>query len=450
MQNYIKIMDRGQSMRIVISIFVSIAALLIFDCHGEGNSKELSILDIEIRNGLVYERGSRKPYSGLIAEYLNDVLIELYTVKDGLEHGPSKKYYNNGVLQYEVNVKLGKPDGPLRTWFENGQLASELYLINGRAEGVAKKWYENGQIKEEKLLVNGLPDGQEYLWYENGKRMAENEFREGLLDGKYLSWREDGTLQAEGTYKRGAKYGTWISWASNGKKIIERAFAQGRLLDKNLLLPNEIMGIDGNVYGTITVGKQVWMSENLRTTHYQNGDRILKLTSNDSWSSTSDGAFSFYENNPSNFEVFGVLYNWFAVNDHRKISPVGWHIPSEIEWEQLVSNVKRARTSQSSMEKQNSEIAAVLAGRKELWKDGDLKNSDSFALSGFDILPAGYRQSHTGNFPYINEAAFFWSSTESSRRQELAIHYSLYYGGTDFSSNENYKGAGYSVRCIKN
>ncbi len=441
---------RPLNMRIVITIVTLMGAILLFGCKGDGKPKELSILDIEMKNGLVYERGSRKPYSGLIVEYFNDVLIELYTVEDGLENGPSKKYYKNGVLQYEVNVKLGKPDGLLRTWFESGQLATEVNFINGIAQGVVKEWYENGQIKSENILVNNIPDGKGILWYENGEKMSENEFREGLLDGKALAWREDGTPQSEGRYKRGVKEGTWVSWDANGEIITEREFAKGRLLDEHLLLPNEILDSDGNVYETITVGDQVWMRENLRTTHYQNGDRILNLSSNESWASSSDGAFSYYKNNPTNGQIYGALYNWFAVDDHRRIAPRGWHIPSEREWQQLITNIRETSANNSNLEKIDSEIAAKLAGRKELWKDGALKKSVSFGLSRFGILPAGYRQSDSGNFPYIGEAAFFWSSTESSTRQELALHFSLYDGGSGFSSSENYKRAGYSIRCVKN
>ena len=43
---------------------------------------------------------------------------------------------------------------------------------------------------------------------------------------------------------------------------------------------------DGNIYYTITIGTQVWMAENLRTTHYRTGCAAIPfLSSNASWSS---------------------------------------------------------------------------------------------------------------------------------------------------------------------
>ncbi|MCD4683757.1 MAG: fibrobacter succinogenes major paralogous domain-containing protein [Bacteroidales bacterium] len=34
--------------------------------------------------------------------------------------------------------------------------------------------------------------------------------------------------------------------------------------------------------------------------------------------------------------TYGRLYNWYAVNDNRKISPQGWHVASFDEWQTLI------------------------------------------------------------------------------------------------------------------
>jgi uncharacterized protein (TIGR02145 family) len=94
---------------------------------------------------------------------------------------------------------------------------------------------------------------------------------------------------------------------------------------------------DGNEYHTITLGTQVWMVENLRTTHYRNGDPIPNLTDNTSWADTPDGAYCDYNNDPANSAIYGRLYNKFAALDSRHIAPSGWHVPSENEWFTLLS-----------------------------------------------------------------------------------------------------------------
>ena len=76
------------------------------------------------------------------------------------------------------------------------------------------------------------------------------------------------------------------------------------------------------------------MVENLKVTHYRNGDPISNVTDNTAWVSFTNGASSSYNNN-NNIAKYGLLYNWFAVNENRNIAPIGWHVPTDDEWKQL-------------------------------------------------------------------------------------------------------------------
>jgi uncharacterized protein (TIGR02145 family) len=77
------------------------------------------------------------------------------------------------------------------------------------------------------------------------------------------------------------------------------------------------------------------MAENLKVTHYRNGDAIPNVTDSTAWTNLSTGAFCNSDNNEANVALYGRLYNWFAMSDNRKISPQGWHIPSDEDWKQL-------------------------------------------------------------------------------------------------------------------
>src|ERR1700690_4031958 len=88
---------------------------------------------------------------------------------------------------------------------------------------------------------------------------------------------------------------------------------------------NEVTDIDGNVYKTVTIGTQVWMVENLKTTRYRNGDLIPNKTDASEWANLTTGAYCDYDNTPSNSAIYGRLYNSNAVIDSRKIAPAGWH-----------------------------------------------------------------------------------------------------------------------------
>jgi uncharacterized protein (TIGR02145 family) len=94
-----------------------------------------------------------------------------------------------------------------------------------------------------------------------------------------------------------------------------------------------LIDIDGNIYHTIIFGNQVWMSENLKVTHYRNGDTIPNITDNTQWSNLSSGGYCNYANDTNKT----TLYNWFAAADIRNIAPAGWHVPSDTEWSTLTT-----------------------------------------------------------------------------------------------------------------
>jgi hypothetical protein len=84
---------------------------------------------------------------------------------------------------------------------------------------------------------------------------------------------------------------------------------------------------EGNVYKIGKIGNHTWMLENLRVTKYRNGDPIPNVSYINDWIYLKSGAYCWYKNFESN-RMNGAIYNWYAVNDSRKIAPVGWHIPT--------------------------------------------------------------------------------------------------------------------------
>ena len=93
-----------------------------------------------------------------------------------------------------------------------------------------------------------------------------------------------------------------------------------------------VTDIDGNVYETVVIGDQLWMAENLKVTHYRNGDEIPTGLSSDNegeWATTDEGAYAIYDDNPYYIDLYGLLYNPYVVLDERKVCPAGWHVPSD-------------------------------------------------------------------------------------------------------------------------
>ena len=98
-----------------------------------------------------------------------------------------------------------------------------------------------------------------------------------------------------------------------------------------------VKDIDGNTYKTIQIGSQVWMAENLKVTHYRNGDSIDNIPDFDTWNAATKGAWCYYANADYLDAAYGKLYNWYAVNDSRGLCPTGWHVPSYDEWVTLAN-----------------------------------------------------------------------------------------------------------------
>ena len=91
----------------------------------------------------------------------------------------------------------------------------------------------------------------------------------------------------------------------------------------------QVTDIDGNIYTTVTIGNKVWMAANLRVTRYRNGDVIPYITDSTAWRNSQTGGRCFYNNDTTQATAYGLLYNWYAINDNRNIAPEGWHIATE-------------------------------------------------------------------------------------------------------------------------
>lgn len=212
--------------------------------------------------------------------------------------------------------------------------------------------------------------------------------------------------------------------------------------DKNKSNPNlppfvcgqTIIDIDGNIYNTINIGSQCWMLENLKTTHYNDGTTIPNTTANLSWKNLRTGGFCFYENDTSNNAMYGKLYNWYAVNTN-KLSPTGWHIPSNDEWNILIEYLG----------------GFLVAGAKmkttTLWNPPNIGTSNSSNSSGFTGIPAGDRFVN-GTFASMGFSANFWTTTDTDSSYATSIN--LNYDGPFVYNIDIVKGNGLSIRCIKN
>jgi uncharacterized protein (TIGR02145 family) len=212
---------------------------------------------------------------------------------------------------------------------------------------------------------------------------------------------------------------------------------------------------DGNSYNTVSIGSQCWLKENLKVTKYNDGTLIGDST-NSTWGTALIGARTGYDVNlvPLSDYVgtFGYLYNWYAVNDSRKLCPVGWHVPTDSDWNKLVislhSGTPVADTSSTSITQSTTAGTALKSqatnsssGSGLGWNPG----SPGTNTSGFTALPGGYRLNN--GFFSVRDIAFFWSASEFDNYNAWLRYLNTFNGVV--LRIYNFKTIGGSVRCLR-
>lgn len=232
--------------------------------------------------------------------------------------------------------------------------------------------------------------------------------------------------------------------------------AQDAVTKKYLLeiinaLNKGVTDIDGNHYNAILIGNQIWMDEDLRVTHYPNGDPIPNITDNSVWDNlhdnNTDDAYCFYNNNSGT--DYGALYtyaaaiadNWTRDNSSideeggQGVCPDGWHLPTFAEWETLINYLGGENVAGGKIKETGTTH----------WKSPNTGANNS---SKFTALPGGLR-TDSGLFYLLTEEAIWRSATESEAESSSVIV--IYYNqaiAERFPIHR--KSRGISVRCIKN
>ena len=199
-----------------------------------------------------------------------------------------------------------------------------------------------------------------------------------------------------------------------------------------------VTDIDGNVYQSVIIGTQEWMSENLRTTKYSDGTAIPNVTDNDEWSNLSTGAWSHYDNDSSQYDAtYGKLYNWYATSDSRNLCPTGWHVSTDFDWGVL--------TDYLGANGHNGTEGTALKATSG-WNEYNGQRINGTDDYGWNGLPGG-RRKVDGSFYIRGYTGHWWSSSETYG--SLAHPFNLNFNYGTVSKSGYYKEFGFSVRCLR-
>ena len=176
--------------------------------------------------------------------------------------------------------------------------------------------------------------------------------------------------------------------------------------------PTNTLTYDGFTYHTVTIpGAGTWTVENARNTHFLNGKLIRNAKTNAEWydstnvkinTKTSDvGAWCYYNNTnrADTQNIYGKLYNGYAVKDVRGLTPQGWHVATDADFTNLTNAL-----GDSASQKLKSAL---------YWISDAGSNNPKRDNTKFTAVPTGSRSSN-GAFTSMGTLSYFWSSTESS------------------------------------
>jgi uncharacterized protein (TIGR02145 family) len=199
----------------------------------------------------------------------------------------------------------------------------------------------------------------------------------------------------------------------------------------------KVTDIEGNIYKTITIGTQTWMAENLKTIKYDDGTAISLVTDGAAWTALTTPAYCWNNNDADSYKnIYGALYNRYTVNT-LKLCPIGWHVPSESEWDALISFLGGKDIAGGKLKETGT----------ELWT---YPNAGATNEIGFTALPSSPRDWDGNFFDHSGWFATWWSTgIYNDAGQIYGWAYNTNYHSTHVEKTFYPSRTGLSVRCIK-
>ena len=245
---------------------------------------------------------------------------------------------------------------------------------------------------------------------------------EGLLEIEIL---DNGTVK--GTFSAQAK-----NEEGNIVRIGHGAFEVAKDDIEDVSLPlygglGTLTDIDGNTYKTVKIRSSWWMVENLRVTHYNNGEEIPQIVDNSEWVNLNTDAYCWYDNDEESYgQDYGALYNWYVIETN-KLCPEGWHVPSDTEW---------------------AEICHIQGLKETGYLHWASPNTGAPPENHLCLLPGGSRNNSDGKFDGLTLFGLYWSSTGCDDVEDAYLREFRYNNDGDVRYGHR-KTNGMSVRCVK-
>jgi uncharacterized protein (TIGR02145 family) len=196
---------------------------------------------------------------------------------------------------------------------------------------------------------------------------------------------------------------------------------------------------------SVQIGTQRWTANNCSHSQYRDGTVIPQVTDLTQWGNLTSGAWCYYANSTANGMIYGKLYNWYALAGiydqaslnnpslRKQFTPIGWHVPSDAEWNTLVAYLGGTSVAGGKMKVTGTSY----------WIS---PNTGATNSSGFAGLGGGFRTG-IGSFASLGYGCDWWSSTESDEFNAWSSY--LLYNFSQANRSAMDKASGFYVRLIK-
>jgi len=217
--------------------------------------------------------------------------------------------------------------------------------------------------------------------------------------------------------------------------------AYGSVIHAKTYETGKVSDIDGNIYKTVKIGSQWWMAENLRVTHYNNGDVINRFVYGRAGTDTP--SIMYLHDDDSDADIYGAFYNWFAISDERGLAPEGWHVSSDEEWKELEIYIGMDSSAVDTTGWRGLDTGSKIKSNYDWgYIYGYSNEYNGTDIYGLNILPAGSAGTNRG-------FAQIWTSTLYNNNDYSAYVRSFSTSKTEIGRGHLMTSYGYSARCVK-
>jgi uncharacterized protein (TIGR02145 family) len=262
----------------------------------------------------------------------------------------------------------------------------------------------------------------------------------------YITIPSDALIYAD-RYNPSPTESSWVLFEEGTFKIGTNIALVPLSLEEILSTSSMLKDYDGNGYTTVTIGTQEWIVEPLIVEHYSDGSDIVNIEDEMLWVLDATGGFCYYENDSVNKATLGILYNWYAVDNkaglayfkRNGIQEVGWRVPTQTDWLQLIGEVGGALVAGGKLKQIGTSY----------WEDPNVDATDEYGWRGISggnrFIDTALNEGFSGSKIYGD----YWSATADPDDITVAFSYWLGSGTGVIWQGDFGKLCGQNVRCVR-